>query len=425
MGTKLWHIAIFVAAILAIAAIMHPTNFRTAWMYMSSGKIHEAVEKLTTLYEKNPKNYRTIKLLAQALEEQGKVEEAEKLYEQLLTLKPRDDNYQDLVRFYTWTEQPEKVFTSLNRWYDFRKAQKISFADNDGRDLIDNLFSLCMLYQDYDRAIEVTQTRATIEPQQLASIQEDLVALYEMSGNITATAKALEQLLTSGSAPASALEALMEIASQTRQTTFVKDLLRAKIEASPKDADAWQKLIDFETTTGDLVAAEKQYRQWVGLDPQNDQRRQRYIAWLLENDQQKTAMAQLEATIRSGATDPFYTNTLAQLYEWNGNEQQLIPIYRARFEQNPRDRNNAKKLLWLIINRKQYAEAEKILTRLLAQNPRDQEYAKMLIDLYDAQKRSDKALAELEKIAPSSNDPKLLKRLGEHYLWGTGKDRAP
>ncbi|MFA4873957.1 MAG: tetratricopeptide repeat protein [bacterium] len=423
MGTKLWHIALFAVIVLAVAAIMHPTNFRTAWMYLGSGRVNDAILKLSKIYERNPKDYRTIKMLAEALEQEGRVDEAERLYARLIEIKPREDNFKELVRFYTWTEQPGKAKGALERWLDFRQTQKLSFSDDDGKLMLGDLYAYDLLYQEYAKAIKVLQMRREVEPKEARAIDDDMIALYETVGDLSSTAALLQKMLEANDRNTYALEKFMQIAKASGKTDVVLKYLTKNIAESPQDQNVWQRVITFETRSGDLGSANEWYKKWLTNEPSNSKLRKKYVEWLLSTDQQKVAIAFLEDLTRGKEVDPYYSDTLTKLYEWNGVKDKLVPIYLARFEKDPSDRENARKLVWLLNDMKRYADAEKVLRRLTDIYPGNREYSKMLVDLYDAQNKPGSAIAELEKLTQNNDDPKLLKSLGEHYLWSSGKSQ--
>ena len=71
MRVKWWYIAIFVAIVIGIAIVLHPSRMRTGWMYLESHKAQEAVREFRVEYQKDPKNPRVIAHLAMALEATG------------------------------------------------------------------------------------------------------------------------------------------------------------------------------------------------------------------------------------------------------------------------------------------------------------------------------------------------------------------
>ncbi len=424
MGTRLWHIAVFVAILLAVAAIVHPTNFRQAWMYLSSGKLHDAVVKLNKIYKKNPDDYRTIKMLATALEEEGNVDQAERLYAELIKIKPRDDNFKEVVRFYIWTLQPGKAQQACREWLDFRLKNGISLDDEDGKQMLSDLYAYDLLYEDYKEGIKVLYLLRDVEPKEAGWINDDLISLYEMSGDFDSTVSFLENILKQDPKNIYALEKFLQLAKTSGKIDIAKGYLEKDIRENPSDAKVWNRLIDFDARTGDLNAANGWYVKWLDLAPNDWARKKRYINWLMATDQQKTAIAYLEGLDASRLSDPWFMKTLIDLYEWNNDKKKLAPIYEARFERNPGDRANAEKLIWLLNDLKEYAREERVLKRLVEFSPGNREYETMLMNFYEGRNDSAAALPLLKKLATSTNDPALLKRLGEYYMWNAGKKPA-
>lgn len=416
MGTKRWHLILFVAIVLAVAAALHPTRYRSGWMFLRSGKIGEAIKRLSIVSQKDPHDYRAMRMLAQALEEEGRTGEAGELYERAVALKPSESGFQELVRFYTWTQQPQEARRAAWRWYEHRQRERRPFRDEVGRQLLEDLASAEMLSQDYPKAIEVLTTYQKAFPAEAASIEGDLIGLYEKSGDVEATASYLEGVLADDPDDTYALETFVEIAPLCRRSEVARGYLVRDLERRAGDEQAWNRLLDFEVRTGDLGAARRMYQKKIEAEPQDDRLRRGYVQWLIGTEQLEAAIAYLEG-ISGTAPDPSSRETLIQLYEWTGAKDKLLPIYRERFQRNPSDRKNAEVLVWALTDARHNEEAERVLQRLVGLFPRDREYARMLVDLYEARGDSSGAISALEKSARATDDPKLLKRLGEHYLW--------
>lgn len=421
MGTKRWYIILFVVIVLAVAAALHPTQYRSGWMLLRSGRIGEAMKRFVTVAHENPRDYRSMRLLASALEEQGRVDEAGEYYERVVALKPNDLNYRDLIRFYTWTQQPREALRAMEQWYAYRRQGKMSFRDEEGRRLLEALYAAEVLFQNYRKAIEVLSTYQQEIPSEAAAVESDIVELYEKDGDMSTAATYFEGVLAQDPENAFVLEKFAEIAPLCGKGAIARALLLGSWEKHPQDERLWNRLLDFEARAGDLTAVRKLYLERIEAHPGNDQLRRGYVEWLIGTDQQKAAIAYIEGMARI-VPDPSYHETLIQLYEWNNAKDKLLPIYRDRFQRNPDDRGNARKLISILTDARQYGEAEQVLRKLTSRFPRDREYDQMLIDLYDAQGKPGAAINALERAVRVSDDPRLLKQLGERYLWSAGED---
>ncbi len=424
MRTKWWHIALFALIMIAAAAALHPTKLRSGWMLVKGGKIHDAIRQIAAVHEKNPENYRAIKALAQAKEETGETGEAALLYEQLLKRKPIDDNFREVVRFYTWNLEPAKALGTYERWFGFRKEKGISFDDDDGRKMVRDLYAQYLIDKDIKRAIDMLKVERALQPDQARVLDNDLVVLYEKMGDLDTTIAELEKILRTDRTNVYALGKFAQIAKLGGKTDVARAFLVKDIERNPTERAAWDRMITFETECGNYRDADAWYKKLLAMNVNDTALKKRYVGWLLATEQQHEAVGYLESLPPEDARDPYFNTTLVQLYEWLNMKGKLLPIYAERFARNPYDRDNAQKLVWLLYDAKKYGMLTRVLSRLASRYPKNKEYARMLVDAYDAQGDAARGTAQLEKAARKSNDPALLKELGERYLWTGSRPRA-
>jgi tetratricopeptide (TPR) repeat protein len=417
MRIKWWYIAIFVAIVLGIAIALHPSKLRTGMMFMESHKLDEALAEFQLAYEEDPNNPRVISHLAMALEAKGRTEEAGKLFRRLLELQLKDKNFREVARFFAWTEQPQKLMRTYEEWYKFRLDEKKSFRTKLGQEVLSNLYAFSLLYQKYDQAIDVLNTWRKAEPDKVKETNVDLITLYEMTGNLETTVALLEKILNNDSLNEYALEKFMEIAVFSGKEDVVEGYLVKNVENHPSDPKNWQRLIDYETRLKRYDVADGWYAKWLEEENQSWELRQRYVAWLVGTNQDKRAVSYLQNIMKENPPDPYFKDTLIDLYEWNQMHEQLVGVYQERFRQNPRDRKNSNELLGTLIHLKRYDEAEGVLKELNRIYPDDREYAEELANLYDAENNSAAAISVLEKAVKRTDDVVLMKRLGEMYLW--------
>jgi tetratricopeptide (TPR) repeat protein len=209
----------------------------------------------------------------------------------------------------------------------------------------------------------------------------------------------------------------MEIAVFSEKEDVVEGYLVKNVEDYPEDPKNWQRLIDYETRLKRYDVANGWYAKWLEEEDQSWELRQRYVAWLVGTNQDKRAVGYLQGIMHENPPDPYFKDTLIDLYEWNQMHEQLVGVYEERFQQNPSDRKNANELLGTLIHLKRYDEAERVLKELNQIYPDDREYAEELANLYDAENNSAAAIAVLEKAVKRTDDVVLMKRLGEMYLW--------
>ena len=419
MKIKLWHILVFVGVIILIALILRPGRLRTGWMYTASGRPAEAVAKFMQLYDEDPQNNRALALLARSLEENGQTAEAEKRYEQLIKLKPKDRYFKELVRFYAWSEQPVKLKGAYARWRQFRLDNDKSFNNKDGRKMLAELYGYDLLYQDYEEAIKILKQQREIESSRREEIDTDLITLYELTGNAEATIAQIQQVLKEDPENAYALDKLVELAPIVGKGALAEEILTKNIERDPKNANAWQRLIAFQTDNKKLDEATATFKKWLDANPDDKELQRTYLDWMLATSQDHRAKSYLPSIDRSGEYEDYYERTLIDLYEWTADEAAMFGIYQQRFQENPRNRHNNKQLLDAMWGLKRYDVGEQVLRKLVDIYPNDPQYALMLDDVLAIQNKEQEALQVLERTAKESKDPALLKRLGQRYMWST------
>lgn len=426
MKIKWWHIAVFSAIVLIIAAILFPTKMRTAWMHQEGGEIDESIEEVRKLYKNDPNNYRALRTLAQGYEKLGKTTKAEEFYEELIKIKPIDNNFKETIRFYAWTQQPEGVMKTLRRWYEQRIKDGRDFTDNEGIKLLRDLYAYDLLYKNYDEAIELLGRMKMLTPKVKFpfSIDMDLFTLYERTGDLDSAIKQLDIILKNDRKNKYAVKKFMEIAPFAGKEKEAEELLASYIKEEPSNMESWQKMIQFETSLNKLGEAGEWFDKMLERFSGNGSVQRKYVEWLLNTRQEKMAITFLEKIIDQGEKDPFYYDTLVKLYEWNNVKDKLLPIYMSRFKEDPSDRKNAKEILSILSTMKNTDAEKVILEKLVSIYPGDVEFGIMLVGIYDTEKDNTAATALLERIAGANHSQEVLKLLGEHYLWNNQTQKA-
>ena len=424
MNVKWWHIMIFVAVILAVAAILHPTKLRMGWMYLHSGQAYEAIKKLEEAYEKDPSNYRALRAYAGALESAGMTDEAEEAYARLIEIKPREDHFQEVVRFYSWMENPRKRKEVLEKWYKHRTTLEKGFEDEEGLRILNNLYAHYLMDQEYEQALAILKELRMIDPKNRKKINNDLITIYEKTGDVDGTMTHLEVVMEEDPDNAYALEKFVQLAMLSDRKGDAEGHLAKNVERHPDDEAAWQRIINFETNMKDYEAANMWWKKRLVRKPSDAKLGKSYFDWLLATEQQDLAISYIEGLPKKTRDEPYYRDMLLKLYEWNQETGKLIPIYRANFRANPRDRENAQKLIWLLYDHKEYSELEGVLKKLNEIYPANKEYAIQLADVQDLRQEDAAAIKTLERAARDTDDNEILKRLGERLLWSSG-DTTP
>lgn len=432
MGTKWWHIAIFVAIMLVAAAALHPTQTRLGAILVGSGRAADALRYLLASYTRNPRNPRTIRALAAAQEETGSPDEARKLYEQLAQIRPQDSSFRDLARFASWTRDPALAFRAYFSWFSFRRSHGKGFNDDDGNEILETLYNLSVQTKEYRTAIEILREQRRQHPQEKVAFDNDIMVFTERTGDQPAMWNAIQEALADDPHNSFALDKIAELGPLLGHREEAQRVLEQDMETSANDKVARARLTGFFAQTKQTAAATRWYQRWVAASPDDRALRKEYLDWLLGSDQQRLAIRFLESLPAADRAAPDVQKMLLNLYEWNDVKEKLVAPYRARVEANPKDRETAKKLLWILTDLKRPSEVEALLKELLKRSPDDREYTKMLLELYASQDRTGEEIALLERMrrTKENRDPKLLKHLGELYLWkpeagGAGASKTP
>ncbi|MFH1653657.1 MAG: tetratricopeptide repeat protein [Pseudomonadota bacterium] len=425
MSLKSWYIALFVLLILIVGVILHPSKMREGWMLYKSAKVHEAIEKFKTILTEEPDNYRAINMLAKSLENIGETEEAGRYFEKLLTLKPSDENFKEVVRFYTWTEQPDKTKKAYEGWYDYRTKSGISFDDEDGKQILNDLYGFFLMDQKYKSAIDVLQRQKRYKPEEIKTIDNELLILYEKSGDLNTTIALIEKVLQADSENIEALEKYMSLAKISGRGKSLEKILEKNINKNPKDTKEWERMIEYKTMAKEYDDADKWFKKWIKREPGNLELKKNLIEWYVGTEQQKRAMGYIEDLLaKSKIEDPYYLKMLSELYKWNDVKEKLLPIYLKEFYANPATFEDKDELVYILLELKKYDVAKGVLTTLTEMMPKNKEFAIDLAALYDMEGNTDAAIAVIEKCAKSTNDPAMYLDLGERYVWAGQMEKA-
>lgn len=424
MRIKWWHIAIFISIIIAIALVLHPTKLRTGWMLHESEKTLEAIEKLLEVYKKNPKNFRAIKYLASGYEKAGKIEKASEFFDKLIEVRPSDQYFNEVTRFYAWAALPKQELKAYEKWYNSRIKNRKYFNDKDGRYILQQIYAFYLFYQDYEKAINILKERRKVEKNKLRQLNNDLVTLYERTGQLRETIDLLEVLIEKDPKNKYAFKKFLNLAPIAEKTDIAEKLLRKRLERDPKDPDIWTEYINFELRIKNFNKANELYLAWMETRPCDKDIQKNYLNWLIAHNEQKVAIAYIENMPKNMLMDKYYTQTLFQLYEWNSVKEKLLPVYLRKFQENPRDKENTKKTIGLLYDLKLFKTLKKVLIKLLTIYPYDKEYTLELLGIYDTEKNTSAAIALLKDLAFKLNDPNLLFDLSERYLWANDNESA-
>ncbi|MFH1873890.1 MAG: tetratricopeptide repeat protein [Pseudomonadota bacterium] len=419
MGFKSWYIIVFVLALLAAAILLHPTRARQGKMLAKSGELEEAIATFNEVLKENPDDHRTIKELAIALEAAGKTREAAKLFDKLIDLNPSDENYKEAKRFFVWNDDPRNAKKVSEKWYEFRTINKKDFKDDDGRDLLIDLYSYYLTDQQYKEAIDVLKKRRKLgkNPEDVNNIDGHLMQLFEKTGDLDTTIALLEKILKVDSHNREALDKYTSLAAISGKKTNIERILAKNIDDNPNNLEAWDELIDFQTKEKDYEGANTAFEKMLARFPANSELEEKYIDWFLGTEQHKGAITFLEQRLQEDPENIYYRDNLIQLYEWNDMTDKVLPYYLAEFRRNPRGFAKSKEMAWILYDAGNYSVVKDVLSNLIEIHPSDVDYALMLISIYDQEESPGRAIPIMEKLVEYNKDPKFMLDLGERYLW--------
>lgn len=415
MNIKWYSIIVFMLIILGIAVALHPTRLRTGKLLIESGRVKEAIGTLMNIYRDDPDNYRAIQALAPALEQVGDIDMLKGLYNKLVDLKPKDDSFRELIRFSQWNNDPEGVRRGYDKWFEFRRKNGNRFDDDDGRDIIENLYFLCIQSKDYAKAVELADYKKKLDPSISQIIDNDKIELYEKAGDLKGVIDHLEQMLKNDGSNEYALDKYLQLAPAANKQSEARSYLAGMVKKNPRDSKLRLKLIDFDTRAMDYDSAKSEYLDWIAVSQNDIPVIEGYLEWLLSVEKQDLAIEYIEKLNPQLRTQNM-KNTLVQLYEWNGMRDKLVGPYLERWRSNPSNSRETKDLVWMLIDLNRFDDVETVLKKMHGLYPNDVDYAQMLSNLYQQRKKIDESISTLEPAAKKKEDPKLLKQLGELYL---------
>jgi tetratricopeptide (TPR) repeat protein len=215
--------------------------------------------------------------------------------------------------------------------------------------------------------------------------------------------------------------------SHLSKTTDSIAAYKKSVELSPKWFEAQQNLGLALAKSGDFPAAAAALKIAVTLKPTTGGNKALSQAWLslaqvLEDSQPQEAFAAYQKAAELDPTNSDALLGVAKLNQHSGNssaaEQQYLKLAES---------GNDEAVEWLInlyLQQKRFADAETWLRKYMAANPGNSAAQIQLGKLLAAEGKTQDAIAALQPIYKSSNDPKLARELASLYVEAKQYDAA-
>lgn len=167
---------------------------------------------------------------------------------------------------------------------------------------------------------------------------------------------------------------------------------KTALEANPADEPTWARLANAYLRRGESEAAIEAYRRLTMLD----------------------------------ATDVGYRRLLAQLYEWSLQINQSMAQRAVVAELDPKDVGVRAELAdYYVLDRKDYAEAIRLMEEIVAARPHDVDVMLQLADLYTQTKQLSKAIATYQRAqTEEEGDPTIARGLTRVMSWNASAEAA-
>ncbi len=260
--------------------------------------------------------------------------------------------------------------------------------------------------------------------------------------------------------------AAAEDSIDARQYDAARVAVLAYLKEHPQEPRALFDLGYIEDATGQEADAERDYRKAISLDPQQfeahaalglllaqtgkdqEAREQlrtatdlepashdpaakaqvwRTLAQLQVRSDPAAAKASLVEALKLSPDDARPADLLltAQIAEANGDAETAETAYRRLLAVEPANAAAAAGLSHLLIQAKQYDQAEPLIRKGLAQHPDDAALNSQLASVLAGQGKNEEATAILEKLHQTTpGDPGVARMLGDAYLQGGTPEKA-
>jgi tetratricopeptide (TPR) repeat protein len=233
-------------------------------------------------------------------------------------------------------------------------------------------------------------------------ITEILAGAYSATGNNLEAIGLYKELIESAT-DKKREELLMILASiytVNKDIPAAKDTLRKALIENPKNALAIYYLGRLQELEGDIIGAEKRYKQAVKEAPENDGLHLELARFLAQTKRFQEAKDHAQLVVARSPQNPLARQLLGQLMLATNNvDGALSELQKLQsLEQNPRD--TRLRIALINLEQKDFASAEKELNLVVASKPSDGTARYYLLLAYAGQNKVEEALANVSKITP-------------------------
>lgn len=350
--------------------------------------------------------------LAQLYAATGRVDEAKKVYSDLLAKKPDDTSaLLGVADIYIGEKKWPEATETINR--------ARSAAPNDPAPGL-KLIGLYELRQDWKSAKAVATELATQFPRDGSVLEAQGTAQIgagDTDGAISTYKRAYE--LAPNSIPV--LSRYLGLLNSAKYFTEARSVLEEAVARDPQNVSLKADLIRIEGEIGGLEAALAKARTLAKNDPDNNIY-DLVSAELYERaGRTSDAVATLERAVAARPSDDALTIALARAYSRTGNFAKAEGVLLRRLKADPKDFAISAVLAPLYATSGRMEDAKKIYGDLLSQRPNDLATLLGLADIAGMEKNWPEAMAYLDRArAAAPNDP--TPRIALVNLYGLRQD---
>lgn len=168
---------------------------------------------------------------------------------------------------------------------------------------------------------------------------------------------------------ARAWRALARIDSGTDSTAASNDLLQA-LKLSSETSDDMLLAADLAVKTGDLAAAESEYRRVLAKDPNSEPANAGLAHLLIKKRQYPEAETLLRAALQHDPNDPALTAQLAAVLA-EEDKAEALPLLQKLYQAHPNDAAITRMLAEVLAEAGNFAASDDLYVKLLAASPQD------------------------------------------------------
>ncbi|MFH1678351.1 MAG: tetratricopeptide repeat protein [Candidatus Omnitrophota bacterium] len=353
-------------------------------------------EKSAVIYEILADNFAQDKDFAQALN----------FYQQALELKPGDEGIlTKLANIYQAQNMPEDVIAvyrklvSLypNNSFYYERLSNLLEKEGKSKDvegvweklIANNPYSIqayrqSALYfaaqKNYQKAVEQMQKAIQLRPDEV-SLRFQLASILSQAGRIEEAGDAYNEIINSDQGAQikqNAINQLVILKKQNKELASFITQIESELSKSPGDINVQGMLAQAYFIDGNLDKAVDVYKKIIEQMPSERENYNRLIEIYSNQDNLKEISVIFEAMLKIWPKDLSLYQRLARNYQKDNNAKLAIKTYERILEVSPNNPAYLFKLSELLINEKQWVQAEEKLAVCVSLQPKNKQYQEKL-----------------------------------------------